>query len=249
MNTTQPRTWKNLVGVVVSVLVLIASNSVLGQFYLQGGISSWIDFEAPDSILSDLPILDNESSVDGNSQYWLGAGYQVSDEWSFEAFYSKLPSTEVNSEMYIFFGGRPILPGPIYPQAISVTVNTETTTFGVGAVYDFYVNDRLSIIGKAGIAFTQQDSEVDIEFPRYGIGFPPIDYGDDDFELHLFPEDFYFDEDFFYGGDENSTDMYFAVGVRIPIQDSPASVTATYQFINTPDDSESGLFVGIRWEL
>lgn len=234
--------------VIASALVLIASNSVLGQFYLQGGASNWFDFEPPSTIISELPFLgEDSSSVDGNTQFWLGAGYQVNEEWSFEAFYSKLPSTEVNSDIYIFFNGRPVVPRPIAPQSVSISVTTDTTTMGVGAVYDFHVNDRLSIIGKVGIAFTQQDSEVDINLPRFPI--PPIYFGDDDIGLDLIGSDFYFDEDDLFEDDENSTDMYFAAGVRLPIQDSPASVIATYQLISTTDESESGLFVGIRWDL
>ena len=104
MTGTQPLHWNQIHSVIATALVLIASSSVFGQFYLQGGASNWFDFEPPSSIISELPFLDEDSSsVDGNVQFWLGAGYQVNEEWSFEAFYSELPSTEVNTEFYIFF--------------------------------------------------------------------------------------------------------------------------------------------------
>ena len=248
MTKKQPHIWKLTQYVVGCALVLITTNCVLGQFYLQGGTSNWFDFEPPSSILSELPLVDRESSnIDRNTQLWLGAGYQVNQEWSFEAFYSKLPSTEINSELYVFYRGRPISPGPIRPQTISISVNTETTIVGVGAIYDFYVNDRLSIIGKAGVAYTKQDSEVDVSFSFFQI--PPIFFGNDNYDFDLYDDGFYLDDDGLFGDDESTLDMYFALGVRLPIQNTPASVTATYQFISTPSGSESGLFVGIRWDL
>ena len=248
MIQTQPNIWRVMQCLVGCALTLITTNCVLGQFYLQGGASRWADFEPPNSILSDRSFVDRETTgIDGNTAFWVGAGYHANEEWSFEAFYSRLPSTEVNSELYIYYWGRPISSNPIRPQTISVSVNTDTTMVGVGAVYDFYVNDRLSIIGKAGVAYTQQDSDFDISVPFFRS--PPIFFGDDDYDFDFYDDQFYFDDDRLFGEDESSIDMYFALGVRLPIQDTPASVTAIYQFISTPSSSESGLFVGIRWDL
>lgn len=248
MTKIHPHFWNQLKCVIASVLLLITSNSVFGQFYLQGGASNWFDFEAHSSLVTQLPIVDRESSkVDGNTQFWLGAGYQVNEEWSFEAFYSKLPSTEVNSDLYFFYEERPFLRELILPQTISISVKTNSTTVGVGAVYDFYVNEQLSLIGKAGVAFTQQDSVVGVMFPRFRV--QRIFFEDDDDEFDSYDDGFYFDDDGFFDDEASTIDMYFAVGVRLPIQDTRACVTATYQFVNTPESSESGLFVGIRWDL
>ena len=235
---------------IASIVVLLTANSVLGQFYVQGGSSYWPDFDDSPLTLYDFPLGNrDDGSVDRRTDLWIGAGFRVNEAWSFEAFFSRLPSTEFSTDLFTIFGSFPIA-----PQSVSISVNTDTTTIGFGAVYDLYINDRISFIGKAGVAFTQQDVDVNVSFPRFSG--PPIYFGDDDFE-DLFDiddlfEDFFYDDDYYddlIGDDESTLDMYFAVGVRLPIQDSPASVTATYQYISTPRDTESGLYVGLCWEL
>ena len=224
---------------IASIALVIASNSVFGQFYLQGGASYWPDLHTPSSILSERWLDENDSTSNHrNSDLWLGTGYSVNEEWSFEVFFSKLPSTEVSSKLNLYstFGDRLIV-----PQSISISQKTETTIIGVGAVYDFYIGERLSLIGKAGVAYTTQESEIDVSFPRFR--FPTFIYDDDDYY------DDWFEDYLDLGDDESMLDMYFAIGVRLPIQETQASVTATYQFVNTPGHSESGLLIGIRWNL
>ena len=243
--------WSALKYLIAITVVLLATNNVFGQFFVQGGSSYWPSFNVPQLTLYDFPLGNrDDGTVERRTDLWLGAGFRVDEAWSFEGFFSKLPSTEVNVDLFSIYGGRPIL-----PQNVSISVNTDTTTIGFGAVYDLYINERISfIVAKAGVAFTQQDVDVDASFPRFRG--PPIYFGDDDFD-DLFDiedlfEDFVYDEDYYddlIGDDESTLDMYFAVGVRLPIQDSPASVTATYQFISTPRDSESGLYVGICWQI
>ena len=242
--------WNSLKYVVLSTVMLLATNSVFGQFFVQGGTSYWSSFEVPQLTLYDFPLGNrDDGAVDRRTDLWIGAGYRVDDAWSFEAFFSRLPSTEVSTDLFSIFGSR-----PIFPQSVSISVKTDTTTVGFGAVYDLYINERISFIGKAGVAFTQQDVEVDVSFPRFPG--PPIYFGDDDFDdifdIDDLFGDFVIDGDYYddlIGDDDSSLDMYFAVGVRLPIQDSPASVTATYQFVSTPRDSESGFYVGLCWEL
>lgn len=250
MSKMRSSRWRSLKYIVASTAVLLTTNSVFGQFFVQGGTSYWPSFEVPQLTLYDYPLGNRDAgTVDRRTDLWIGAGYRVDDAWSFEAFFSRLPSTEVSIDLFSIWGRRPIA-----PQTVSISVNTDTTTVGFGAVYDLYINERISFIGKAGVAFTQQDVEVDASFPRFPG--PPIYFGDDDFD-DLFDiddlfEDFVFDDDYYddlIGDDDSTLDMYFAVGVRLPIQDSPASVTATYQFVSTPRDSESGLYVGLCWEL
>ena len=227
--------------------VLTLTSSVFGQYYLLGGASYWPSLEPPQTTAYGFPFADrDENGVDRRTELWVGAGYQVNDSWSFEAFFSKLPSTEVDVDFFSIYGERQIV-----PQSVSLSITTDTTVLGFGAVYEFHINEQVSLIGKAGVARTQQNTEVDVSLPRFP--FPPIYFGDDDY---------YFDDDYFYeqffdddlfddilGADESTFDMYFAFGVKVPIQSSRASVSATYQFISTPGDSESGLFVGIRWDL
>lgn len=243
MSKMRSSRWSSLKYIVVSTVVLLTTNSVFGQFFVQGGTSYWPSFDVPQLTLYDYPLGNrDDGTVDRRTDLWIGAGYRVDDAWSFEAFFSRLPSTEVSVDLFSIWGRRPIA-----PQTVSISVNTDTTTVGFGAVYDLYINERISFIGKAGVAFTQQDVEVDASFPRFPG--PPIYFGDDDFD-DLF-ENFLVDDDYYDDliGDDSTLDMYFAVGVRLPIQDSPASVTATYQFVSTPRDSESGLYLGLCWEL
>lgn len=242
--------WRALKYVIVSTVLMLVTNSVLGQFFVQGGTSYWPNFEAPQLTLYDFPLGNrDDGTVDRRTDLWIGAGYRVDETWSFETFFSRLPSTEVSTDLFSIFGSRPIL-----PQSVSISVITDTTTVGFGAVYDLYINDRVSLIGKAGVAFTQQDVEVDVTLPRFPI--PPIYFGDYDFDdlfdINEVFDDLLSDDDYYddlIGEDESTLDMYFAVGVRLPIQDTPASVTATYQLVSTPGDSESGFYVGLCWEL
>ncbi len=129
---------------------------MFGQFFVQGGTSYWPSFEVPQLTLYDYPLGNrDDGTVNRRTDLWIGAGYRVDDAWSFEAFISRLPSSEVSIDLFSIWDSRPIL-----PQTVSISVNTDTTTVGFGAVYDLYINKRISFIGKAGTAFTQQDVEV-----------------------------------------------------------------------------------------
>jgi len=250
MAKTHNSSWSSVKYLIASAFVLLATNSVFGQFFVQGGSSYWPSFDVPQLTLYNFPLGNrDDGAVERRTDLWLGAGFRIDEAWSFETFFSRLPSTEVRTELFSIYGSRPIL-----PQSVSISVNTDTTTVGFGAVYDLYINERISLIGKAGVAVTQQDVDVDVSFSRFPG--PPIYFGDDDFD-DLFDaddlfDDFRFDDDYYddlIGDDDSTLDMYFAVGVRLPIQESPGFVTATYQLISTPRDSESGLYVGICWQL
>ena len=228
------------------IFVLTVTSSVFGQFYIVGGASYWPSIEPPQSTLYGLPFGDQgDKGVDRNTDLWVGAGYRVNDSWSFEAFFSRLPSTEVDVDLFSIYGGPQIV-----PQSVSISIATDTTVLGLGAVYEFYINDQVSLIGKVGVARTQQNTEVDVSFPR--LPFLPIFFGDDNYFDDDDYYEQYFDDDIYdeiLEDDESTFDMYFALGVKLPIQNTPASVSATYQLISTPEDSESGLFVGIHWDL
>ena len=245
------RKWTSLKYYVLSCLVLLATNSVFGQFFLQGGSSYWPDFDVPQLSRYNIPLRGDhdDGTLDRRADLWVGAGYRLDEAWSFEAFLSRLPSTEVSADLFSIFGSPRIV-----PLSLSISMKTDTTTVGFGAVYDLFINERVSLIGKAGVAFTQQEVEVGVSFPRFPL--PPIYFEDDDV-LFFFDEDSLFEDlesygDYYeelIGDDESALDMYFAIGVRLPIQDSPGSVTATYQFISTPRDTQSGLYLGLCWEL
>lgn len=226
----------------VSALVVLATNSVVGNFYFQGGVAYWPDYSLPPLTTAGIPVgSQEEANVVRNTDLWIGAGYTLGDQWSVEAFFSRLPSTEVFSRFNVYYQGI-----PIEPNTGSITLYTETVTVGVGAVYEISISDRLSLIGKVGVAFAQDDSDLDIFFPRVQIPIDPEDF--DDFD----ESDLTFDD---IGGfnlddeDDTTLDAYFAVGVRIPIEGTLASVTATYQFVNTSENTESGLFLGLRWDI
>lgn len=247
MKLTLATLKKFLKWLVASTLVLTITSSVFGQFYILGGASYWPSLEPPKTTLYGLPLADgDEEGVDRLTDLWIGAGYRVNETWSFEAFFSKLPSTQADIDLFSIFGGQWIV-----PQSVSLSITTDTNVLGFGAVYEFPINDQLSLIGKAGVARTQQSTEVDLSLPSFP--FPPIFFGDDD---DFFNVDDYYDEYFvddilddLLEEDETTFDMYFAFGIKLPIQNTRASVSATYQFISTPQESESGLFVGICWDL
>ena len=238
MTKTLLKIWKSLQYCVLGAFVLLTTHSVFGNFFFQGGVTYWPDHELPRLTRTGIPIgSQQEANVVRNTDLWIGAGYALKNEWSVEAFFARLPSTEVFSRFNVYYQGL-----PVDPDAGTITLYTETVIVGVGAVYEFSISERLSLIGKAGVAFAQKDSDLDILFPSFQIPIDPEDL--DDFDEGDITDDIgelTFDEE-----DENTLNMYFAVGVRIPIQDTLASVIATYQFVNTPENTESGLFVGIR---
>lgn len=237
---TLDKFFRLLLCCVGSALVIGTANNVFGDFYFQGGVSVWPGYDVPRLTTSGVPIeRSQETSVVGSADFWIGAGYSVNEEWSFEAYYARLPSTEAFSRFNVFYQGL-----PVDPPAGTITLYIETTMVGVGGVYEFALSDRISLIGKAGVAYAQKASDLDI-VSQFQIPLAPEDV--DDFDESDITHDLGnapFDDD-----DDRALDMYFAVGLRIPLQLSNASVTATYQFVNTAANTESGLFAGIRWDL
>ena len=231
--------------VLTSVLVMIAASCLHGQFYLQGGITYWPEFESPSFTQSTFQSRAREhAEVDQNSDFWIGGGYKVTEEWSFEAFFSQLPSSTVSIVYYFPFQRSALRPSEVYYE-----IDTETTVFGVSASYEFSINDRLYLTGKAGLASSNQETTlVELLIPEFTVsdGFFDdncfYDCDDQDYLDYFVAYDFFTEE-------SSSVDLHFAVGVRIPIHETKASVTATYQFFRTSDTDQSGLYLGLRWDL
>ena len=71
--------------------VLLGAGSIYGDVYFFGGTSYWPNYELPQTTIPDFRFNGyEESSVDRNTELWIGAGYKINKEWSFEGFYSKL---------------------------------------------------------------------------------------------------------------------------------------------------------------
>lgn len=218
---------------------------MFGNFYFHGGVTYWPDYSLPPLTTARIPVGNQEeANVVRNTDLWIGAGYTLGDRWSVEVFFSRLPSTEVFSRFHVYYQGV-----PIEPASGTITLYTETTSLGVGAAYEYSISDQLSLIGKAGVAFAtfaKNFSELDIFLPRLQVPIAPEDTGDFD-ENDLTVDDlggFSFDDE-----DDTTLDVYFAVGVRIPIVGTPACATVTNQVVNASENAEAGLFLGIRWDL
>lgn len=241
MTVTSPKFFTFLKVCVASTLLLLATNFVFGDFYFQGGISFWPDYELPRLGRGGSSFINSEEGdVVRSRDLWLGAGYKLDDQWSIESFFSRLPATEVFSRLNVYY--QDIL---LVPNTGSITLTTETIAYGIGAVYEHSINDRMSLIGKAGVAVVQNDSDINVLFPRFEL---PLGLNVDEFDESFISTD-NITSVLLSDQEESTVDAYFAFGVNIPIQNTLASVTVFYEFLKTPGGTESGPFLGIRWDL
>lgn len=199
-------------------------------FYLHGGITYWDGLDAPD--FEDEPGLIQGLTIeyeidDPRAQLSLGAGLHYDENWSFEVFYVSTPERIVLGNDWEY---PPLDPGDI-PVTLSWTSKIKQTIGGVSAVYDLYINENLSVFGKAGIAFVRHTSESSITSSSH----PEISF------RGAIPSTFT-DED-------DTQDVFGAIGARIPIRQGDASLTFAYQFIDTDDGPETSFEVGVQWNL
>ena len=238
---TRKKILKLLKFSVVGAVLLLTTNCVFGSFYFQGGGSFWREFDVRQITRSGIPIdRPQQTSVVRRIDVWLGAGYALNEDWHIEAFFARLPTTNAFSQFDTYYRGI-LLPG----AGGTINLSTETAMIGVGGGYEFALNEQILLFGKLGVAYAQNDSELDLFSQSFAIPINAEDIFDfDRSDLTVDIEDLNFDKK-----TESTLDLYFAVGVRIPLLDSNTSVTATYQFVSTSTNIESGLFVGLRWDL
>ena len=198
-------------------------------FYLHGGVTYWDGLDAPDFEdeigLEDVSI---DYEIDGSrAQLSLGVGYHLNENLSVEAFYVSTPEQVVSGNDWMF---PPFEPGGD-PITLSWNASVKQTIGGVNAVYDVYVNENLSLFGKAGMAFVRHSSETSVIFQNQ----PSTVF------QNVIPSSFTDEED--------TQDIFGAIGVRVPIRQGDASLTFAYQFIETDDGRETSFEIGLQWNL
>lgn len=219
--------------VVIGCFLIFGITSALSAkefgFYLHGGVTYWDGLDAPDFEgepgLGDVSI---EYEIDGSrAQLSLGVGLHYDENWSFEVFYVSTPEQVVSGTDWEF---PPLTPGG-EPVTLSWTSNVKQTIGGINAVYDLYINENLSVFGKAGIALVRHSSESSASSSSH----PEISF------RGAIPNTFTDEED--------TQDVFGAIGARIPIRQGDASLTFAYQFIDTGDGRETSFEVGLQWNL
>ena len=195
--------------------------------FMIGGITYWNDLALPelneDVNLGDLPV---EHKVDGSrAQLSVGVGYNLDEKLGFELFYVSIPERVIS----VTDVEQPPEGIPVDPISISWNTTIEHEIVGAAAVYDLHVNEKFSLFGKAGIAFARQTNESSITFGGRTTPIPnslrPIVV------------------------EEDSFDLFGAVGARIPIRMGDASVTVAYQFVETSVVRETSLQLGVQWNF
>lgn len=199
-------------------------------FYLLGGVTYWDGLDAPDFEsepgAQDFTI---DHEIDGSrAQLSVGVGFHFDENWSFEAFYVSTPEQVIS-------GSDGEFPLTLEPGGdlvtLSWTASVKQTIGGISAIYDFYINENLSLFGKGGIAFVRHSSETNVsssshpEFAFRGVIPSTV------------------------ANEEDTQDAFAAVGARIPIRQGDASLTFAYQFIDTGDGLETSFEVGFQWNL
>ena len=220
------------IAIIGSVLIFgltIGLSAKEAGFYVFGGITYWNDLEMPelsDEDTADLAEGTIEYEIDGSrAQPSIGVGYNFDEQWGFEAFYVATPERVLSIDDIVF---QPVLNDD--PVTLSVSTTIQHTVFGVSAVYDVYVNKNLSLFGKAGIAFTQHNSDASVSFTGLTLPF---------FDLM----------DLSFSEEEDTDDIFGAIGARIPLRAGDASMTFAYQFIETSDGRETSFELGVQWNF
>lgn len=228
MNKLTASFLKAMVG---CIFVLGLTTGLSGKeegYYLHGGVTYWNGLEAPEfSGSTGVEDVTTESELDGSrAQLSLGVGYNLDEQWGFEAFYVATPETVISASDWMF----PPLPPNFEPFTVSWTASVKRTVFGLAAVYDLYINENLALFGKAGVALVRHTSETSLT-----TSIEP------DFVGSVIPTSFTDDED--------TQDLFGAVGARIPILSGDASITFAYQFVETSDERETNFEIGFQWHL
>ena len=199
-------------------------------FYVHGGVTYWNGFDAP-TIDDDIGLDDAtiEFKLDeSRAKLSLGVGFHLDEQWSFEVFYVSTPEQAVAGNNWVF---PPFEPGGD-SISISWSASNKQTIGGVSGIYDFYINENLSVFGKGGIAFVQHESSG------------PYLTLDDQPDIVL---------DSIVPGSiterEDTQDFFGAVGVRLPIMQGNASLTFAYQFVQTDDEAETSFEFGLQWNF
>lgn len=201
--------------------------------YMLGGVNYWNDLEAP---TVDTQVLEEQNEfgsfppleykVDGSrAQPFIGVGYNLDEQWGFEVFYVQTPER-------LLFAENLEIPtdDPLYTFTISWRTTVQHTIFGAAAVYDVYLNESFSIFGKAGLAFLKHKADASVVL---GGRSNPVSSSH---SLALIEED-------------DTIDVFGGIGARIPFRAGDASITVAYQFIDTSDDRETSLEVGVQWNF
>lgn len=220
-------TFTTLVTIFVFGFTTAVNAKEKGPFMI-AGISYWNDLVEME-LNEDLGFFGGtiEQEVDGSrAQLTVGVGYNFDDKLGIEGFYVSIPKRLINVSQEF---PPPIgVPG----EAVSVVWHTtvEHEVFGIAAVYDINITESFSLFGKAGLAIARQTNEESVTFggrttPVVGTAFPSI-----------------IDE-------EDSYDLFGAIGARIPIRMGDASVTATYQIVETSVGRATGLQLGVQWNF
>ena len=198
--------------------------------YMHGGITYWDGLEAPDIDFGDeeidLEANPLEYEVDGSrAQLSIGIGYNLDEQWGFEAFYVSTPER-------VLAINDLVVPDLGIDETFSVSWRTtfKHTVFGINAVYDVYLNENLSLFGKAGIAFTRHTADASVTFAGQTT---PIGGT----------------ESLSFVEEEDTDELFGAIGARIPIRAGDASITFAYQFVETSDGREPSLELGIQWNF
>lgn len=231
------------IAILLTCLTLMLTSGVTAKeagFYLQAGVTYWNDLEEPEIEFETdeggLPVEAEEFvtvqyEIDGSrGQISFGGGYHFNENWSFEAFYVRSPELNHSLDLDVPLDDLGI------EESLSLSLNTtlQHTVLGVGTVYDLHLNQYLSLFGKVGIAFTQSSYDSNISFSGQPL-----------------PE-----EEFPSGAlnqDEESQEVYGAVGVRIPLKlllgSTNNSITFSYQFFETAEERETSFEVGFQWNF
>lgn len=201
--------------------------------YMLSGITYWNDLEAPKVDTQDLddqsefgPFPPFQYKVDGSrAQAFIGVGYNLDEQWGFEVFYVSTPERLLYTEEF-----EVPTRYPLHSINFSWRTTVQHTIFGLAAVYDVYLHESFSVFGKAGLAFLKHKADTSITFGGQMNPIPSTHY------LALIEE-------------EDTTDVFGAIGARIPFRAGDASLTVAYQFIETSDDRETSIEVGIQWNF
>lgn len=220
-------------------ITIIASTLIFGLttglsaketgFYIHGGVTYWDGFDAPsleDEITLPGVSIDYELD-DSRAKLSLGVGFHLDEQWSIEGFYVSTPERVFSGNNWMF---PPLQPGGD-PISLTWSAKTKQTIGGVGGIYDFYLNENLSLFVKGGIAFVKHESSQSITVENLpGVSFE-----------NIIPTSFTQEED--------TQEFFGAIGARIPIMQGNACLTFAYQFIETDDDPETSFEIGFQWNL
>ncbi len=198
-------------------------------FYVHGGVTYWDGFDAP-SLDDEIPLPDLSIDYeldDSRAKLSLGVGFHIDEKWSFEGFYVSTPERVFSGNNWTF---PPFQPGGD-PISVTWSATTNQTIGGISAIYDLYINENLSLFGKGGIAFVRHESSQSISVEN----LPDIALE------NIIPTTF--------SDQEDTQEVFGAIGARIPLMQGKVGLTFAYQLIQTDDDPETSFEIGFQWNL